>query len=97
MRKESPVEKIALERVYRLFELAEAEFEKHPERSNRYVEIALAVQKRNKCVMPSELKPKYCKKCRAFLVKGKNAEEKIEGMLRKITCKECGAVKTLGK
>jgi len=82
--------KIALERVYRLFELAEQEFVLHPERSRRYVELARKISMRNKAPIPAELKKLFCKKCGAFLVKGKNAEEKAVGELVEIHCKECG-------
>ena len=81
---------IALERIYRLFELAEAEFPKHPERSKRYVELARKIGTRNKAVIPAEFKKKFCKKCGAFLVKGKNAEWKDLGKLLEIECQECG-------
>ena len=81
---------IALERIYRLFELAEAEFTKHPERSKRYVELARKIGTRNKAVIPAELKKQFCKKCGCFLVKGKNAEWKEAGKLVEIKCSECG-------
>ena len=81
---------IALERIYRLFELAEQEFALHSERSRRYVELARKISMRNKAPIPAELKKRFCKKCGAFLVKGKNAEEKAAGELVEIHCKECG-------
>lgn len=80
---------IALERIYRLFELAETEFPKHPERSKRYVELARKIGTRNKAIIPAELKKQFCKKCGSFLVKGKNAEWKEKGELVEIKCKEC--------
>ena len=81
---------IALERIYRLFELAEQEFEKHPERSKRYVELARKIGTRNKATIPAELKKQFCKKCGCFLKKGKNAEWKELGNLLEIKCQECG-------
>ncbi len=81
---------IALERIHRLFELAKAEFAKHPERSKRYVELARKIGTRNKAVIPAELKKQFCKKCGAFLVKGKNTEWKEIGKLLEIECQECG-------
>jgi len=80
---------IALERIYRLFELAENEFEKNPERSKRYVALARKLSTRNKAVIPAELKKKFCKKCGSFLKKGMNAEFKEIGELVEIKCKEC--------
>jgi len=81
---------IALERIYRLFELAEAEFERHPERSKRYVELARKLGTRNRATIPTELKKRFCKKCGAFLVKGKNSEWKEAGELVEIKCRKCG-------
>src|SRR3989344_644659 len=84
---------IALERIYRLFELAEGEFAKHPERSKRYVQLARKIGTRNRAKIPNELKMQFCKKCGAFLEKGKNAEYIKEGKLLAVTCLECGFVK----
>lgn len=91
------VQKIALERIYRLFELAEQEFEKHPERSRRYVELARKISTRNRTRIPKELKEKFCKKCGAYLKKGKNAEIVFENGFERIVCKECGFKKALRK
>ncbi len=84
------VEQIALERIETLFGLAEKEFKKHPERSRRYVELARKISMRNRARIPRELKKRFCKKCGAFLVKGKNCERKEFGELVQINCKECG-------
>ncbi len=81
---------IALERIYRLFELAENEFGKKPERSKRYVELARKISTRNKATVPSELKKRFCKKCGSFLKKGKNAEWKKIGAMIEIKCGQCG-------
>jgi ribonuclease P protein subunit RPR2 len=85
------IQKIALERIYRLFELAEKEFSKHPERSKRYVQLARAVGKRHNVSIPQELKKSYCKKCGAFLKKGKNSKMEKQGELLVLKCGECGA------
>ncbi len=82
---------IALERIWRLFELAEQEFPLHPGRSRRYVELARRVGSRNKAAIPLELKKKFCKKCGAFLVGGKNAEIGEAEKWVEIACGECGA------
>ncbi len=83
------VEKIALERIHRLFELAEKAFESHPERSNRYVELARRIGTRNKARIPAELKQRFCKKCNAFLVSGKNALVENKKGFVEIKCLEC--------
>jgi ribonuclease P protein subunit RPR2 len=87
------IQQIALERIYRLFELAKQEFAKHPERSKRYVQLARKLGTRNKAKIPKELKMQFCKKCGAFLVEEKNAGHLKEGKLVAVKCKECGFVK----
>ena len=89
-------QEIALERIYRLFELAEGEFEKHPERSKRYVQLARLIGTKNRAKIPKALKTKFCKKCGAFLKEGKNSEIKKEGKLISVKCSDCGFVKKLG-
>ncbi len=91
------VQSIALERIYRLFELAGKEFPKNPERSRRYVQLARAIGKRNNVRIPLELKTKFCKKCSSFLVKGKNADIENEGNITVVKCRECGFVRKTGE
>lgn len=89
-RKRDIVRRIALERIYRLFELAEKNMEKHPERSKRYIELALKIGKRCKVSIPSELKRHFCKKCGAFLKAGVNSKMRIAKHIVKVTCLNCG-------
>lgn len=95
MGKREIVQGIATERIYRLFELAEAEFRKRPERSNRYVELALRIGKRCNVSVPQELKRNYCKKCHSFLKEGTNAKIRVSGSILKITCNECNSTKKI--
>jgi ribonuclease P protein subunit RPR2 len=86
------VKEIALERIYRLFELAGKEFGKgNSERANRYIELALKISSRNKATIPTELKTSFCKKCHCFLKNGKNAELKKTDRWVEVNCKECKA------
>ena len=94
--KKNRAKEIALERIYRLFELAETEFEKHPERSRRYVQLARKIGTRNRAQIPKGLKTQFCKKCGAFLKKGKNSEIGKEAGLIVVKCMECGFVKRFG-
>ena len=85
------MKEIALERIYRLFELAEKEFGKgNKERANRYVELARKISSRNKATIPTELKKRFCKKCGCFLGKEKNAGVVEKEKWVEIKCKECG-------
>lgn len=89
MKNKNFVEKIALERIYRLFELAEKAFAKHPERSRRYVQLAWKISLRNKTRIPSEFKARFCRKCKSYLKKGKNAEVEKKREFLILKCKEC--------
>ena len=78
---------IALERIYRLFELAG----KDKEYSKRYLELAKRIGEKTRVSIPKELKEKYCKKCYSLNVTQKKAEPFLE-----VACKECGFVKKFG-
>lgn len=91
------MQQIALERIYRLFELAENELSEKPERSKRYVSLARKIQQRYRVRFPQELKLKYCKKCNAFLKEGKNAQISKQGYMTIIKCAECGFARKTGE
>lgn len=83
------VKKIALERIWRLMELAEKEFSKKPERSQRYIDLMNKVAQKNRVRIPRELKLKFCRKCHAFLKKGKNVSLEKKPPFLILTCQEC--------
>ena len=62
--------KIAGERIEVLFEQARREFRAHPERSNRYVDIARRIAMRQRIRLGRELRRQYCHHCYSFLVPG---------------------------
>ncbi len=77
------VEALALERIYRLFELVEEE--KNPGRAKRYVELARKISARNKARIPAELKKRFCKKCGSPRVKAAAEESWV-----RVKCLDCG-------
>jgi len=74
-------QKIALERIYRLFELADGV----EEYSKRYVALAKRIGEKTRVSVPKELKKKACKKCYSL-----NVEERTEDPFLIIKCMECG-------
>lgn len=88
--KQNEIQKIALERIYRLFELAEKMQPKEPELSKRYVALARKISSKNKATIPWELKKCFCKKCGAYLKKGKNSKETKQEPFLLVKCIECG-------
>ncbi len=92
-RQRHQVEALALERIYRLFELADAVEGKHPTRAKRYVELARKIGVRNKARIPLELKTKFCKKCNSMNVRVAATKEGW----RTVKCGDCGAERKAGK
>ncbi len=80
-------QKIALERIHKLFELAENS-EKY---SKRYTKLAKDISTKMRVQIPRELKEKYCKKCGSMKIKTSKKEPFLI-----IKCQECGAEKKFG-
>jgi ribonuclease P protein subunit RPR2 len=91
-KKLSGKQKLALERIYRLFEVAEEMQESKTKDKEKYVKKYLQLAKRigekTNVSIPKELKKKYCNKCFGLNVRGK---EKTPFFV--ITCENCGAEK----
>lgn len=85
---------LIIERIEKLFELAEKSFKEHPERSHRYVQMMRKMAMRHNVRLPKRIKKRFCNKCYKFLVPGKNC--RIRTNVRQqaviITCLECNNV-----
>lgn len=79
-KKQKANQKIALERIYRLFELANEK----KEYAKRYIQIAHKISEKTKTKIPKELKQKHCRKCFSLKIK----QEKKDPFLITI-CEEC--------
>ncbi len=95
--KHQKAQQIGVERIHRLFELAGEEFAHRPDRSRRYVSLALEISKRCRARVPDGLKTKFCKKCKAFLKEGKNSSLERQGSLTVVKCLECGFARKTGR
>ena len=86
--------RIAKERIDILFNLAEKELKKNPERSRRYVELARKIGMRCNVRLTKEQKIKFCKKCNQLLTTKKTAKTKVnpQKKLMEIKCLNCGSV-----
>lgn len=79
-------QKLALERIHRLFELAEKMQKKGKENYvKRYLKLAKKISEKCRVSIPKELKQTYCKKC--FLMNV--AQTKKEPFLI-VKCDTCG-------
>ncbi len=86
--------KIARERIQILFELAKKEFDKHPERSKRYVELARKIGMRYNVRLTKEMKMSFCKKCFSYLKPGINCRVRVRKDKQSVilTCLKCGHI-----
>lgn len=82
--------KIARERIDILFKLADESFEKYPERSDRYVEMARNIATKYNLRMPRIWKRRFCKQCNKFLKPGNNCQIRLKDSCVTIKCLECG-------
>lgn len=83
---------LAREHIKTLFELADKEYERNPERAHRYVEIARNISMRTRTRIPRYLKRRFCTKCHHFLVYGKNCRVRTKHAKVVVTCLDCGNV-----
>lgn len=84
--------KIAEERIDILFKLAEESFNNHPERSDRYTEMARNIATKYNMRMPRIWKRRFCKNCNKFLKPGINCQIRLQDARVVIKCLECGNV-----
>ncbi len=68
---------VALKRIKQLFEEADNSFKKHPERSNRYVQLARKIGMKVNLRLPRDLKRKFCKHCNSYLKPNVNVRVRI--------------------
>ena len=89
MRKKDWLQDMAIQRIERLFQFADHEFDEHPDRSNRYVQLARKIGMRYNVRIPKRLKRRMCRHCYSYLVPGSNARVRLRGTYVAITCLVC--------
>ncbi|MDD5142937.1 ribonuclease P protein component 4 [Methanoregula sp.] len=87
--KNPATKKIAKERISALFAQAKQAFPEHPDRSNRYVELARKIAMRQRVRIDRELRRQYCHHCYAFLVPGSNMRVRVHDGNVVVTCGSC--------
>ena len=85
---------VVIERVSVLFREAKKEFSKHPERSHRYIGMALKLCMRYNVNVPDDLKRSFCRHCKSYIVPGVNCRVRTSPSQKAVivTCGECGKV-----
>jgi len=84
------IKEVAMQRIRRLFELAEQEYATHPERSFRYASLARRMGMRHRVRLPRELRQKVCRSCDSYLVPGSTSRVRLQKNNVCITCLKCG-------
>jgi len=94
MQKPTWQQDIAKERIEILFNLAEKEFKKYPERSKRYIQLARKIGLRYNVRFSPQLKRKFCKECNSLLISGSTEQTRIDGKTKTIVkkCLKCGKI-----
>ena len=87
-------QRIARERIQILFNLAEKNLGKHPERSKRYVELARKIGLRYNVRLPKDTKRSFCKNCSSLLIPGKTSSIRLDSNRKAIIikCLRCNKI-----
>lgn len=88
--KKDNAQKIAVERIKKLFELAKKE---KNGRAKRYVELARRIAEKTRTRLPHDIKRSFCRKCNS-LFNAKNRRVRISKKEKKVvyTCLCCGHI-----
>jgi len=81
---------MALQRIERLFKLAEEWHREHPERSNRCVELARRIAMKYRVRIPKVYRRRFCRKCGSYFIFGKNARVRLKKKRVVVECLNCG-------
>ena len=87
------IKEIAVSEIRRMFRLAGEVFKDNPKRADRYVQIALKISTKIKVSIPGIYKRRYCKKCKKFLMPGKNCRVRTREKMLVNTCLNCGEIR----
>jgi len=88
----TPQQRIAVERMWRLFELAKKEWKKNPKRSRRYIELIRSFSTRFRIAIPIEIKNSFCKTCGNLWKEGENVKRRIKGNTLNSNCLICNTL-----
>ncbi len=84
---------MADQRISLLFGLAHSCHHDRPDRSRRYMKLALAIAMRYRVRLPAELKKRVCKTCSTYLIPPDTVRIRLRSGCLVYTCLECGREK----
>jgi ribonuclease P protein subunit RPR2 len=85
--------KIAEIHVKELFEEAEKIFNEDKKLADRYINLALSIKNKYKLRLSKTHKKHFCKKCKCFIMPGKNCIVRIKNKMILYHCKECNNIR----
>ncbi|MBM3282516.1 MAG: hypothetical protein FJY86_04225 [Candidatus Diapherotrites archaeon] len=88
----TPQQRIAVERMWRLFELAQNEWSIQPQRSRRYIKLIRGFSTRFRVAIPTEIKNSFCKTCENIWEEGVNVKRRIKGNTLNSNCLICNTL-----
>jgi ribonuclease P protein subunit RPR2 len=94
-RKQKWMIKIARERIEILFNEAEKELSHHPERSNRYVQMARNLAQKYNLKIQGSWRGRICKNCHSFLRPGLNSQVRLSDTSLRVKCLKCGYIRRI--
>ena len=80
---------IAKERIINMFEKAQEVYKEYPSLADRYVELARKISMKAQISIPSQLKKKFCKNCKKYLVPGLNCRVRTRNKKLIYYCLNC--------
>jgi len=83
------IQKIAIERMWRLNELAETTAREHPSRARRYVQLIRGLSTRFRVPIPFAIRNRFCKTCENYWVDGVNVTRRVTNHTMNMNCKIC--------
>jgi len=84
---------LALERVRRLFVLAQQATPEDPKLAERYVRLSRRIAMRYQVSLPRDIRRRVCRGCDGLLLPGRSARVRMTNGRVSVTCLRCGAVK----
>ena len=93
MKNSDLIKEICLQRIQKLFELAEKRIKQDKENSKKLIKLAEKISSYNKVLIPKKLKEKYCKKCKLILIEGFSCKTRVENKKIIKHCLDCKAIK----
>lgn len=92
-------EKIAEERIERLFDLADKRVDEgREELADRYVELARKIGMTCQVSISGDLKRRYCQNCHSYLKPGHNCMVRVNSKNKTVNyhCENCGEINRYG-